>query len=130
LLASNGNMDWLRNHDFGNSFPFNCVGGIHSVSNEWRGAQYEFEDLKLRAAWNSTRAAINELSALLVAKCGPQPNNPSIATVRTQEDINQGACSPRTLAATKELNAAANCVVQRWDAVVRLAIARLSISAV
>lgn len=126
-LNQKGNMEWLREHDFGNSFPFHMVGGLHTIADEWKGEAFEFEDGQLRKSWASARAAIDELSALIVIECGPMPNDPTTATVKTLQDIQQGTRSDRTIQAAAKLNRSANEAVKRWNQFVALSRKRLNV---
>jgi hypothetical protein len=121
-------LDWLRDHDFGNSFPAHRGKGLYRIADEWRGPAYRFHDRKLAAAWSATHQAIDDLTRQLVTECGPVPSNSALFTVKTTQDFELGQRSKRTLDAAAKLNAAAALVAQRWDKTVETAIKRLGVA--
>lgn len=122
-------LDWIKDHDFGNSFPATQGTGLMRIAQEWRGPAYEFHDKKLAAAWTVTKNAIDDFAHMLVLECGPVPSNSNLFTVKTHQDFQTGKRSDRTVAAAASLNHASARVGESWDKMVALAIKRLGISA-
>lgn len=47
-LFSEGEKDFLREHDFGNSFSLNRLSGTRELADRWHGAEYEFDDVQIQ----------------------------------------------------------------------------------
>lgn len=55
-----GAMAFLRNHDFGQSFPFSQLNPLDDIARSFVGSGYEFVDPDLQAKWASLVSEIAE----------------------------------------------------------------------
>lgn len=119
----------LRTHNFGDAFPSSFGQGLSDIRDTWNGPAYRFQDRGLARVWKETSKAIDAFVATLHSKTGPFPNQQTMFTVKTLQDIQSGDRADSTVAAANVLNEQANAITDWWDQTVAEAIKKLGVAA-
>lgn len=118
-------LEFLRNHDFGASFPRVHLEGVVEVDS-WHGARTDFQDAKLQTPWNDIRAKIGQLVEYYVGYTVPMHGNVNLATVHPTNG-DPGHPNEHTLAEILQLNNASTALSSALDDFERLARRRLKL---
>ncbi|MDO9370828.1 MAG: hypothetical protein Q7T68_19870 [Sphingopyxis sp.] len=74
-LLPEATIDFLRDHDFDNSFAGNQQKGLFDIA-AWEGSRREFLDRALQLRWAPIHADIKAFVSVLVAATGPVGSGP------------------------------------------------------
>jgi hypothetical protein len=69
-VLPSGTVDFLRNHDFHNSYGANQQDGLFELA-AWEGSRRQFLDKSLHKRWNALLLSIKSFSAQLAGGTGP-----------------------------------------------------------
>ena len=122
-LVSEGDLDFLRNHDFGVPFAFRWVDGIMEIGGQWHGPRFEFTDQEFEAAFRAVKQDAREFSSAVLEHVHPSRNNPTVAT--TKPDLVSAQYSDWHRAANKKLNDLATRLANTLEGFERLLHGRL-----
>lgn len=68
-LLPDGTTDFIRNHDFGQSFSGQHQAGLSEIG-AWEGTRYQFLDRSLQKQWAAVYAQLKVFNAALVSGTG------------------------------------------------------------
>lgn len=69
-LLPDSTTDFIRNHDFGQSFNGQHQAGLSEIG-AWEGTRYQFLDRRLQKQWSSVYAQLKVFNTALVLGTGP-----------------------------------------------------------
>lgn len=125
-LATSAVLSYLRDHDFGGPVPSFVVEPFERMGEVWRGADYEFSDVEVQAAFTPVMACARQLADLTMERLYAT-SNPEMRTVKNDEDRRTGRRAQVTLDAAKRLNDAASALSKAIDDFLRVARAKITV---
>lgn len=125
-LATPASLSCLREHDFGDPVDSAWLEPFEKIAAAWRGADHEFVDTEVQAAFapvvNGARRLVGLTSVLLFAM-----SNPAMRTVKTDEDRRTGRRAQSTQDAANAMNEAATALSKAVDEFLRVARAKIAV---
>ena len=115
---------FLRQHNFGNSFIFTKLAPLHQMNEDWEGADFEFNDPQVQAAFAPVRTLAGEFGDLVLERIYAMPGSDKMGWPKTDRDVEIGI-QPRTEQAIRDLNAKAAALTEAVDSFERVARERL-----
>ncbi|MEJ0092702.1 MAG: hypothetical protein WDN46_04505 [Methylocella sp.] len=118
---------FLRQHNFGNSFLLGKLDPLHEMNEDWVGADYEFHDAVVQAAFVDVRQAAHAFGELVVQRIYAMRGNPKMGWPKTDQDAEIGI-QPNTEQAIRDLNAKATALSKMIDTLERVARERIRVA--
>ena len=79
-------MEFLRDHDFGNSFNIDELKSLRKVAATWDGVSYRFRDQKIEKQWGATLQRIKAFSAFVAMNSQMLPTSAKLASFKSEGD--------------------------------------------
>lgn len=117
-------QEFLRDHDFGNTFRRNNLDPIDVLAHDWKGARYEFVDKEVQMKFAELRQSVFEFLKVAEPRIYPHHMNPEMATTLTDTDRAR-EISKSTLDAIKTINQRASAVYTAIQEFERVAVLRV-----
>ena len=111
---------FLRQHNFGNSFLLAKLDPLHEMNEDWVGADYEFHDTAVQAAFVDVRQAAHAFGELVLQRIYAMRGNPKMGWPKTDQDADVGI-QPGTEKAIRDMNAKAAALSELIDGFERVA---------
>lgn len=102
-------QEFLRDHDFGNTFRRKNLDPLDVLAYDWKGARYEFVDKEVQKKFHELRQSVFEFLKVAEPRIYPHHINPEMATTLTDMDRAR-EISKSTLDAIKAMNQRASVV--------------------
>ncbi len=122
------NIGFAREHDFGNSFREDNIGGFITYYDTWKGSDHSFLDRKLDKRLKHLHVLIRNFVELLGDGCGELPGKPGLLSVKTELDRRNGFRSEETVKVAESLNSTADGMVKNWDQLITESLTRLRVT--
>jgi hypothetical protein len=113
-IATPERLAYLWQHDFRGGARSSFLELFEQMSEEWFGADYEFIDSRVQAAFEPVMARIAKFADLTLNNLYVIDESPWLRTAKTDEDIRNRIRSSSTREATKAMNEAA---IELWKAI-------------
>jgi hypothetical protein len=105
---------FLRQHNFGNSFLLAKLDPLHEMNEDWVGADYEFHNAAVQAAFVDGRHAAHAFGELVLQRIYAMRGNPKMGWPKTDQDAEVGI-QPGTEQAVRDMNAKATALSELID---------------
>lgn len=123
-LTTDRFQEFLRDHDFGNTFRHKDLDPLDALAYDWKGARYEFVDKDVQKKLHELRQSIFAFLTVKEERVYPHHMNPEMATTLTDMDKARGI-SQSTLDAIKLMNQRASAVYAAIQEFERVAVQRI-----
>lgn len=120
-LITPNHLAFLRDQDFGGTISPEPLDAFYRLADDWRGSAYEFEDKKVRLAFEKLLATARAFTELVVTFTYRRRN---FLSAKTEEDIQKGT-SDVTRQRMRNMNTKATELSKEIEAFYRLARTRL-----
>ncbi len=128
-LITASDLDFLRTHDFGNSFYRARTDGLDELAKTWTAARNEFNDPDLERLFAIVKARANELNHAISVNTGVHHTNFEMSTA-LPPNADDWDLPPHVQSAIKQLNVLATQFVTAVDDFERAATPKLSVTTV
>jgi hypothetical protein len=113
-IATPTRLAYLWQHDFRGCVVSSFIDPFEEMAEEWCGADYEFIDADVQAAFEPVMARVTKFADLTLNRLYVIDDTPWLRTPKTDEDIRNRFRADTTRESTKAMNEAA---VELWRAI-------------